>query len=85
MEVGVLVGSGAGVLTPEVERRRWVALGGSGRLNWSIGSFFVEALGRVEAPLARDTFVLTVPERVVVHAVPAVLGSFGLGAGVRWP
>jgi hypothetical protein len=85
MEVGVLVGSGAGVLTPEVESRRWVALGGSGRLNWSIGSFFVEALGRVEAPLARDTFVLTVPERVVVHAVPAVLGSFGLGAGVRWP
>jgi hypothetical protein len=85
MEVGALQGSGAGVVTPEVESRRWVALGGSGRLNWSIGSFFVEAQGRLEAPLARDTFVLTVPGRVVVHAVPAILGGFGLGAGVRWP
>jgi hypothetical protein len=85
MEVGVLEGSGSGVLTPEVESRRWLALGGSGRLNWLFGRFFVEAQGRLEAPLSRDTFVLTVPGRVVVHAIPAILGSFGLGAGVRWP
>jgi hypothetical protein len=86
MEVGVLEGSGAGVAVPEVESRRWLALGGSGRLSWSIfRSFFVEAQGRLEAPLARDTFVLTVPERVVIHTVPAVLGSFELGAGIRWP
>ncbi|HEX3852021.1 MAG TPA: hypothetical protein VHW01_13710 [Polyangiaceae bacterium] len=85
MEVGVLQGSGTGVVTPEVESRRWVALGGSGRLNWQLGPFFIEAQGRLEAPLARDTFVLTVPGRVVVDAVPAILGSFGLGAGVRWP
>ena len=86
MEVGVLAGSGAGVAMPEVESRRWLALGGSGRLRWSFfRSFFVEAQGRLEAPLARDTFVLAVPERVVVHTVPSVLGSFGLGAGVRWP
>jgi hypothetical protein len=39
----------------------------------------------LEAPLARDTFVLVVPERVVVYGVPAILGSFELGAGVRWP
>ncbi|HWZ87276.1 MAG TPA: hypothetical protein VNW92_00455 [Polyangiaceae bacterium] len=86
MEVGVLEGSGAGVAVPETESRRWLALGGSGRLSWSIfRSFFVEAQGRLEAPLARDTFVLTVPERVVIHTVPAVLGSFGLGVGLRWP
>jgi hypothetical protein len=85
MEVGVLQGSGARVSMPEDESRRWVALGGSGRLNLFIGSFFIEAQGRLDAPLARDTFVLTVPERVVVHTVPAVLGSFGLGVGMRWP
>ncbi|HEX3775214.1 MAG TPA: hypothetical protein VHV51_12165 [Polyangiaceae bacterium] len=85
-EFGVLAGTGAGVTTPEVESRRWLALGGSARFTWLLfGSFFVEAQGRLEAPLARDTFVLVVPERVVVHAVPAVLGGFALGAGVRWP
>jgi hypothetical protein len=85
MEIGVLRGSGAGVVTPEVESRRWLALGGSGRLSWLLGHFFVEAQGRLEAPLARDTFVLAVPGRVVVHSVPAIIGGFGLGAGIRWP
>ncbi|HTA93209.1 MAG TPA: hypothetical protein VK745_26705 [Polyangiaceae bacterium] len=85
LEVGVLAGSGAGVTTPEVDNRRWVALGGSARLKWLLSeSFFVEAQGRLEAPVARDTFVLAVPERVVVYAVPAVLGSLKLGAGIRW-
>ncbi len=86
VEVGVLAGSGADVPTPVAESRRWVAVGGSARLKWSpIGSFFFEAYGRLEAPLSRDTFVFALPERVVVHAVPAFVGSFGLGAGVRWP
>jgi hypothetical protein len=86
VEAGVLAGSGSGVAMPEVDSRRWIALGGAARLEWLLhGLFFVEAQGRVEAPLARDTFVLAVPERVVVHAVPAILGSFGLGVGVRWP
>ena len=85
IEAGVLEGSGAGVATPEADSRRWLALGGSGRLNWLLGQFFVEAQGRLAAPLARDTFVLAVPERVVIHAVPAIIGGFGLGAGVRWP
>ncbi len=86
MEVGVLAGSGAGVALPQAETRRWLALGGSARLNWALfGAFFVEAQGRLEAPLARDTFLLAVPERVIVHTIPAVLGSFALGAGVRWP
>jgi hypothetical protein len=86
VELGVLAGSGAGVTMPAVDSRRWIALGGAARLNWLfLGSFFVEAQGRLEAPLARDTFVLAVPERVVVYAVPAALGSFELGAGVRWP
>ncbi len=85
VEVGVLEGSGAGVTIPEVDSRRWVALGGSARLKWAfLESFFLEAQGRLEAPVARDTFVLVVPERVVVYAVPAVLGGFELGAGVRW-
>jgi len=86
VQLGVLAGSGRGVATPEAESRRWIALGGSARLNWNfLGAFFAEAQGRLEAPLARDTFVFALPERVVVHAIPAVLGSFELGAGVRWP
>ncbi|HXK20303.1 MAG TPA: hypothetical protein VNG33_20980, partial [Polyangiaceae bacterium] len=86
VELGVLAGSGGGVATPEAESRRWIALGGSARLNWDfLGAFFAEAHGRLEAPLARDTFVFALPERVVVHAVPAVLGSFELGVGVHWP
>ena len=86
VQLGVLAGSGRGVATPEAESRRWIALGGSGRLDWNfLGAFFAEAHGRLEAPLARDTFVFALPERVVVHAVPAVLGSFELGVGVRWP
>jgi hypothetical protein len=86
VEVGVLEGSGAGVTTPEVDDRRWVALGGAARLKWLLSeSFFVEAQGRLEAPVARDTFVLAVPERVLVYAVPAALGSFELGVGLRWP
>jgi hypothetical protein len=86
VELGVLTGSGAGVDLPDVKSRRWVALGGSARLTWILlGSLFLEAHGRLEAPLARDTFVLAAPERVVVHTVPAVLGSAELGVGVRWP
>jgi hypothetical protein len=86
VQAGVLAGSGDGVATPQAESRRWIALGGSARLNWNFsGAFFAEAHGRVEAPLARDTFVFVLPQRVVVHAVPAVLGSFELGVGVRWP
>jgi hypothetical protein len=86
VQVGVLAGSGGGVATPEAESRRWIALGGSAKLDWNfLGAFFAEAQGRLEAPLARDTFVFALPERVVVHAIPAVLGSFDLGAGVRWP
>jgi len=85
-EAGILAGSGAGVATPEAESRRWFALGGAARLSWNFfGAFFAEAHGRIEAPLARDTFVFVLPERVVVHAVPAVLGSFELGLGVHWP
>jgi hypothetical protein len=85
-ELGTLAGSGAGVTLPAVESRRWIALGGSTKVSWIfVGSFFLEAHGRLEAPLARDTFVLATPERVVVHAVPAVVGSLELGAGVRWP
>ena len=86
VRLGVLAGSGRGVATPEAESRRWIALGGSARLDWNfLGAFFAEAHGRLEAPLARDTFVFVLPERVVVHAVPAVLGSFELGVGVQWP
>ncbi len=86
MELGVLTGSGAGVDLPAVENRRWFALGGSARVTWGfVGSLFIEAHGRLEAPLARYTFVLAAPERVVVHAVPAILGSAELGVGVRWP
>jgi len=86
VELGVLTGSGAGVELPAVEKRRWVALGGSARLAWLLlGSLFVEARGRLEAPLSRDTFVLAAPERVVVHTVPFLLGSAELGLGVRWP
>jgi hypothetical protein len=85
-ELGTLAGSGTGVSLPAAESRRWIALGGSTKVNWLVhGSFFLEAHGRLEAPLARDTFVLAAPERVVVHAVPAVVGSLELGAGVRWP
>jgi len=85
-EVGTLAGSGGGVALPAVESRRWIALGGSTKVSWVfVGSFFLEAHGRLEAPLVRDTFVLAAPERVVVHAVPAVVGSVELGAGVRWP
>jgi hypothetical protein len=85
-ELGVLAGTGAGVAMPHVESRRWIAVGGSAKLTWLVlGSFLLEAQGRLAAPLARDTFVLAAPERVVVHAVPAVLGSVELGAGVRWP
>jgi len=85
-QLGVLAGSGHGVATPEAESRRWIALGGAARLNWNfLGAFFAEAQGRLEAPLARDTFVFVLPERVVVHAIPAVLGSFELGLGVHWP
>ena len=86
LQAGVLAGSGAGVATPEAESRRWIALGGAARLSWSFfGAFFAEAHGRMVAPLARDTFVFVLPERVVVHAIPAVLGSFELGVGVHWP
>jgi hypothetical protein len=85
VELGVLTATGAGVDLPAVENRRWVALGGAARLTWLfLGSFFVEAHGRLEAPLWRDTFVLAAPERVVVHAVPAVLGSANIGVGARW-
>jgi len=84
-ELGTLAGSGAGVTQPAVESRRWIALGGSTKVSWGfVGSFFLEAHGRLEAPLARDTFVLATPDRVVVHAVPALVGSFELGVGVRW-
>ena len=86
VQLGVLAGTGHGVATPEAESRRWIALGGGARLNWNfLGAFFAEAHGRLEAPLARDTFVFVLPERVVVHAIPAVLGSFELGVGVHWP
>jgi hypothetical protein len=85
-EAGILSGRGAGVAAPTVENRRWFALGVSGRLEWMLdGSFFLEAQGRFEAPLARDTFVLEAPQRVVVHAVPAFVGSAEVGVGVRWP
>jgi hypothetical protein len=86
VQLGVLAGSGHEVATPEAESRRWIALGGGARLNWNfLGAFFAEAHGRLEAPLARDTFVFVLPERVVVHAIPAVLGGFELGLGVQWP
>lgn len=85
-EAGVLTGEGAGVSAPTVENRRWFALGASARLEWILdGSIFLEARGGFEAPLARDTFVLQAPARVVVHAVPAFVGDVGIGVGFRWP
>jgi len=85
-QLGVLTGSGRGAAAPAAESRRWIALGAGARLSWNFfGAFFAEAHGQLEAPLARDTFVFVLPERVVVHAVPAVLGSFELGLGVQWP
>jgi len=86
VEGGILSGRGADVTAPAVESRRWVALGMTARLQWQIAaSFFLEAQGRLEAPLARDTFVFEAPERVVVHVVPPVLGGADIGIGVRWP
>jgi hypothetical protein len=85
-EGGVLRGEGAGVPEPRAESRRWVAAGGLARLQWMLAKpLFLEVDGALRVPLARDAFVFQLPERVVVHAVPAVLGAGAIGFGLRLP
>jgi hypothetical protein len=63
----------------------WLGVGGSGRLEASVGpQVAVEAEAAVFGLVHHDRFVLQ-PGDVNVHTVPAFSGALSLGLLVRWP
>ncbi len=84
-ELGMLRGIGRGVTNPGAETRLWRAVGASVQLKWMAGKrFFLQVDANLRRPLARDEFVMVNEQTyLTIQKVPPVVGSVGLGVGLR--
>ncbi len=84
LEAGVLEGRGEGVTPPRSRSRTWVALGATGRAEWSfLPPAFLDVGGGFVLPLTRDRFYFQ-PD-TTIYKPPALGWIARAGLGVRFP
>lgn len=82
-EVGLLRGTGAGVVAPRTDTHSWLAAGALVRAEWRfLRRAFVEFAGGVRIPLVRTTFFFE-PDVTIYRTAP-VGGVFSAGLGLRF-
>jgi hypothetical protein len=87
IEAGALHGQGVagGALTSALQATvAWAGAGVLPRVGIEVGPGILELEGGPVFPLVRRTFVFKPPE-YVIHTVPPVTGTIGLGWGMRFP
>jgi hypothetical protein len=83
LEGGLLSVTGTGAPNTVTQQRPWFTVGGLARLELALSArFLVEARVGLAAPLVRDTFYFL--PNTDVFRPPAVVGTGGLGVGVRF-